>query len=122
MDLLLFFWAKDTLNAQAKQRRSCVSGSLGEGRSLCPFSGATGSSWTTCNGPGQAKTDGVSRPFFYLLRASRTSTIRSANRRPASSASSGEFPAAPTSTSSDPVVACWLYREFRSSTGRIKVG
>lgn len=44
--------------------------------------------------------------FSYLLRASKTSIICSANSRPASRASSGEFPAAPTSTSSDPVVAC----------------
>ena len=51
-----------------------------------------------------------------------TSVIRSAKSLPASTASSGEFPAEPTSTSREPGVACWLYREFRSSTGRIKVG
>ena len=48
--------------------------------------------------------------FFarHLLRACKTSAISSANSRADNSASSGELPAAPTSTNSEPVVACWL--------------
>ena len=58
----------------------------------------------------------------YFPRSMRYSAMLRAKRRPARAASSGELPAAPTSTSREPVVACWLYREFRSSRGRIRVG
>ena len=58
----------------------------------------------------------------HFPRSIRYSAIFWANRRPARAASAGELPAAPTSTSREPVVACWLYREFRSRMGRISVG
>ena len=75
-------------------------------------------------------------PFWGLLRqgsvfqvtgpggsAPRMVSARAFPRRRAESrASSRELPAAPISTSRDPGVVCWLYRELRTVMGRMRVG
>ena len=59
---------------------------------------------------------------LYLLREIKTFVISRANNFADKNASSGALPAVPTSINKDPVVACWLYLDFRNKTGRIKVG